>query len=510
MSASQPIPLKRYVAEPNLAANNTHARVIRLVGRDRRVLELGCATGYISRALTNEFGCVVTGVEVNPAAAEEARATCARVIVGDLDAIDWHETLGAEQFDVVVAADVLEHLRNPAGVLAAVRPYLAPGGHLVASIPNVAHTSVLAELLQGRFMYRPFGLLDDTHIRFFTRDSIYECLEEAGFAITHLDRLRLEPAETEFRTTLSSFPTEVVNWLASREESTTYQFVLVAHPMAPASVTVVQPTWPRSTIDDAESGYRCVLEGMAAQPGGSAVDGVLRAHAARLAYLENTRAHQSEFIARLQEALAKHEVYIGEVTAESQRRHEELSKAQTYVTSLIAEIDKLRGELKSAGDHATGLRQALAASERRLLQERQRMGDSLKLNLNRSPREREEERLLRDLKNLSEERQRLQEERTRLAGDLKDVEEERTRLTRDLKGVEEERERLTRDLEEERTRLTRDLEEERARSARELERQEQVIAWMKTSIDTYERSRSWRVTAPLRAWARLVARLRHP
>jgi 2-polyprenyl-3-methyl-5-hydroxy-6-metoxy-1,4-benzoquinol methylase/uncharacterized coiled-coil protein SlyX len=453
--------LKRYAAESNLAIDNTHTRVMRLVGRDQRVLELGCATGYMSRALTNNFGCVVTGVEVNPAAAEEARAICARVIVGDLDAIDWQEAFGAEQFDVVVAADVLEHLRNPARVLAAVRAYLAPGGHLVASIPNVAHTSVLAELLHGRFTYRPFGLLDDTHIRFFTRDSIYRCLEEAGFAVTHLDRLTLEPAETEFRTTLSSFPPEVVNWLASREESTTYQFILAANPITPAPVSADQAVWPRPATDATERTYRSVLEGLASQPGASALEGMVRAHAARLAYLEDTRAHQAEVIARLQAALAKHEDYIGAVTVESQARHQELSKAETYVASLLVEIDKLRGEVKSVGDYATDLRQALEASERRLLQERQRMGDALEADRNRALREREEERM-----------------------------------------------RLTRDLEEERTHLTRALEDELA--ARELARQEQVIAWMKTSIETYEHSRSWRVTAALRAGARLFGRLRHP
>jgi uncharacterized coiled-coil protein SlyX len=188
---------------------------------------------------------------------------------------------------------------------------------------------------------------------------------------------------------------------------------------------------------------------------------MVRAHAARLAYLEDTRAHQAEVIARLQAALAKHEDYIGAVTVESQARHQELSKAETYVASLLVEIDKLRGEVKSVGDYATDLRQALEASERRLLQERQRMGDALEADRNRALREREEERM-----------------------------------------------RLTRDLEEERTHLTRALEDELA--ARELARQEQVIAWMKTSIETYEHSRSWRVTAALRAGARLFGRLRHP
>jgi 2-polyprenyl-3-methyl-5-hydroxy-6-metoxy-1,4-benzoquinol methylase len=428
---------------------------MRLVGRDKRVLELGCATGYMSRALTNEFGCTVTGIEVNPEAAEAARGACERVIVGDLDAIDWAAALGAERFDVVVAADVLEHLRDPARILAAVRAHLAAAGYVVASIPNVAHAAVLAELLQGRFVYQPFGLLDDTHIRFFTRDSIYQCFEEAGFTITHLERLTLEPAQTEFRTTLSAFPIEVANWLASREESSTYQFILTAHPSASSSVSVDQAAWPRSTTGVAESTFRPVLEKLAAQPGGSAVEGMLWAHAARLAYLEDTRAHQAQVIVRLEEALARQESYSAAVQAESEARQRELCKAQPYVASLLAEIASLRQ--RDADDSTVHLRQALDASERRLLLERERLGDVLEAERNRLAREREETR---------------------------------------------------RGLDEERTRLTRDLEEERRRAAGEQERQEEVIARLTTIVDTYERSRSWRMTAPLRAAARLFARSR--
>jgi 2-polyprenyl-3-methyl-5-hydroxy-6-metoxy-1,4-benzoquinol methylase len=467
MSASQSIPLKRYDAAPDLSGEDTHARVMRLVGCDKRVLELGCATGYMSRTLANQCSCVVTGVEVNPAAAEEARAACARVIVGDLDAIDWKDAVGSEQFDVIIAADVLEHLRSPARVLAALRAHLAEGGYLVASIPNVAHSSVLAELLQGRFTYRAFGLLDDTHIRFFTRDSIYQCLEEAGFAITHLDRLTLEPVETEFRTALSSFPAEVANWLASREEATTYQFILTAHPMA-APAAPEGAVWPRSAAGGAESVYRSVLEKLAVQPGLSALEGLLRAHAARVAYLEDTRAHQAETITRLEEALAKNETYIRAVTAESQARHEELSKAKPYVASLLAEIDRLRHELTSVGDQATRQRQALEAAERRLLKERQRLGDTLELTNDRLRREQEHDR----------------------------------------KAFEDVRIHLTKELEDERRQMAREMEEERARQATERDRLEHLLAEMKASIDMYERSRSWRATAPLRAAARFFARSR--
>jgi hypothetical protein len=80
---------------------------------------------------------------------------------------------------------------------------------VVASIPNVAHVSVIAELLEGWFRYRPVGLLDDTHVRFFTRDTIYECFEKAGFVISWLERIWIEPEFTEFRPDLSGFPADL-------------------------------------------------------------------------------------------------------------------------------------------------------------------------------------------------------------------------------------------------------------------------------------------------------------
>ncbi len=480
MSPPQPTQWKRYDADFDPTADNAHTRVVQLVGRGKRVLELGCATGYMSRVLTDSYGCVVTGVEGNPATAEEARASCTRVIVGDLDTLNWDEALGAEQFDVVVAADVLEHLRNPAGVLAALRSYIAPGGHLVASIPNIAHASVIAELLQGRFTYQPFGLLDDSHLRFFTRDSIYECLEQAGYTVTYLDRVTLQPGDTEFRTVLASFPQPVAEWLASREESTTYQFVVTARPEASAPAGVMAG-WPSRNGHSDASAYRSVVDRLSGQRGVEALDGVLQAHAARLAYLENTRAHQAETISALGETLAKHEDHIRAVTAESRRRHEELQNAESYATRLLGDIDALRGELDRAGDYAEHLKQALAASQRRLVHERVRMADAL---------------------------EGIQ------APFIRELQAEHTRLARQL---EEERVRGASQLAEERARGASQLAEERARAASQLadaadriQSLEQAVAHLKSGVETYERSRSWRLTAPLRAAGRVLRGQRNP
>src|SRR5438874_922 len=152
----------RYHVEIDVDSNSTHANILRLVGTRKRVLELGCATGHMSRILADR-ACDVTAIELDAQAAERASAYCERVIVGDLDQLDFEQELGAERFDVAIAADVLEHLKDPSAVLRSVRNYLRPDGYVVASIPNIAHMSIRLALLSGRFPYSETGLLDRTH-----------------------------------------------------------------------------------------------------------------------------------------------------------------------------------------------------------------------------------------------------------------------------------------------------------------------------------------------------------
>lgn len=156
--------------------------LVDLAAEGRRVLELGCSTGFISRHLT-ERGCSVTGVEVSAEAAEHARPWCEKVIVHDLSQSGWSEQTGG-CFDTVLCGDVLEHLASPERTLKEIGGLLAPGGRVIISLPNIAHIRVRAKLLLGRFDYEPAGILDVTHLRFFTFKTARELIESAGFRIT--------------------------------------------------------------------------------------------------------------------------------------------------------------------------------------------------------------------------------------------------------------------------------------------------------------------------------------
>lgn len=191
-----------------------------------RVLELGCSTGRDSEALTGR-GCSVVGVELDPQAAAQAAVWCERVVVCDLDTSNLPLLIGHDAFDAILAADVLEHLRDPARLLRSLTSLLAPNGTVVASVPNIAHGSIRLSLLQGRFAYEEVGILDRTHLRFFTAESLPRLFEEAGYELTTLDRLEL-PIDYGQRYDPIALPPGCEDAVRSLPDALTYEFVAVA------------------------------------------------------------------------------------------------------------------------------------------------------------------------------------------------------------------------------------------------------------------------------------------
>jgi 2-polyprenyl-3-methyl-5-hydroxy-6-metoxy-1,4-benzoquinol methylase len=150
----------------------------------RRVLDLGCAGGKFGAMLKERFpGATVVGIDANRAAAARAATRIDQAICASLDDIDFAaHGLRHGEFDAAIAADVLEHLVNPWRLLERLKPFLTPDARLLASIPNVRNVGLVSELLQGgRWEYRERGLLDVTHLRFFTLAEIARMFEETGF-----------------------------------------------------------------------------------------------------------------------------------------------------------------------------------------------------------------------------------------------------------------------------------------------------------------------------------------
>ena len=151
-------------------------------GRGRRALDVGAADGFLAERLTAQ-GWSVTALERDPELAARARGRCKEVVVADLESA---LPLLHGPFDAIVYGDVLEHLSDPRAVLGALDQALAPGGTVIVSVPNVAHLWVRLSLLAGRFDYADRGILDRTHLRFFTRRTLLELLRGAGLTVSEL------------------------------------------------------------------------------------------------------------------------------------------------------------------------------------------------------------------------------------------------------------------------------------------------------------------------------------
>lgn len=220
----------KYDIDVDLGANDTsHRHMVEMVGSNKSVLDVGCATGYLARTL-KAFGNRVTGVEYDPEAAELARAHADRVVQADLDRDDLSLLLAGQRFDVIVFGDVLEHLRDPLPPLRQAKTLLAPGGYIVISIPNVGHGDVRMSLLLGRFPYRNLGLLDNTHLRFFTRTTVRQMLQDAGFAAVEVRTTSAPLFGTELGVRPEEVDPAVVAAISQDADALVYQFVLTAVP----------------------------------------------------------------------------------------------------------------------------------------------------------------------------------------------------------------------------------------------------------------------------------------
>lgn len=205
------------------APNNPHAFLIDMAGGGGRVLELGAAAGSVTKVLA-ERHTHVTAVEYDSDAAESIKQYTDDVVVADLNDPGWVDLVEAG-YDVVTAGDVLEHLLHPERVLSEAMSLLRPGGIAVVSLPHIAHADVRLALVEGRFPYGPWGLLDETHIRFFTLSHIARMVSNVGGVITEMRRVRVPMFESELGVERSRHSVELINEILRDPEAETYQFV---------------------------------------------------------------------------------------------------------------------------------------------------------------------------------------------------------------------------------------------------------------------------------------------
>jgi len=194
----------------------------------RRILDIGCAAGMMGSELKQKLNAEVWGVEFDPNAAKQAESRLDHVLNGAIEEI-FH-LIPDKYFDTIIFADVLEHLINPWEVLKNVREKLAIDGEIVASIPNVRHWSVVKNLLEGNWQYENAGILDRTHLRFFTRTECVRLFETSGYEITHRDAVILKNSEPVPIGILAALERDGLDVSTLAEEGTHYQYTFIAKP----------------------------------------------------------------------------------------------------------------------------------------------------------------------------------------------------------------------------------------------------------------------------------------
>ena len=224
--------------------NNSHTIVIDFIaqysqGRSLRILDVGCSEGYLGEYL-GELGHYVVGVEINIEAAMKAELLLDRVYKGA--AQNYFNENIYDRFDVIIFGDVLEHITDPQSLLEICCSRLFPGGILLASIPNVAHISVRSMLLEGRWEYTKLGILDETHVRFFTKKSAIELFKSSGFDVEEIEAVELPPEKvssmsgTSLNTQFLQHAAEVV---AEDPTALVFQYIFKLKVANPQGIRVV-------------------------------------------------------------------------------------------------------------------------------------------------------------------------------------------------------------------------------------------------------------------------------
>jgi 2-polyprenyl-3-methyl-5-hydroxy-6-metoxy-1,4-benzoquinol methylase len=229
---------KRYFEDSSVdfSTINPRSYAVRKSGTGKKILEIGTSSGGVTKFL-KEFGNEIVGIEIDEEAAKEAEKYCSRMIIGNVEEINFIEAFRDEKFDVIIITDILEHLIWPEFVLKEFHYVLKESGYLIVSIPNFCHADIFLNLMRGDFHYTSTGLLDCSHLRFFCLKNIYDLFKACKYEIRDLNRVILEKSELHIID--ESIPEELYSFVKFIPDSFVYQYVFLAYPnQAPTNLSL--------------------------------------------------------------------------------------------------------------------------------------------------------------------------------------------------------------------------------------------------------------------------------
>lgn len=209
------------------------------------ILDVGCGEGVMASELKQKLNAEVWGVEFVDTVSQKARNKIDKVLTGTIE--ENLKNLPDKYFDTIIFADVLEHLTDPEKILTEIKTKLKPGGEIVTSIPNVRHWSVVLDLLQGNWEYQDEGLLDRTHLRFFTKKSIVKMVERLGGNIADFKATNVLPTEGLINEIWEKITTLLsdcgLNTSTLYEEGINYQYLLKINFKSISTIVPLYNNW---------------------------------------------------------------------------------------------------------------------------------------------------------------------------------------------------------------------------------------------------------------------------
>lgn len=217
--------MSKYDCELNLEDRNSLSILLTRIKPNSTVLEFGPANGRMTKYMKEQLNCKVYAVEIDSKAAKDAEKYVEKMIVDSIENYNWQKEFKNIKFDYIIFADVLEHLYYPEKVLKSVKEFLSNNGSVLLSIPNISHNAIVLGLLKNEFNYSSTGLLDDTHIRFFTKKTFDKIIENCQYFKSFETAVYLHPLNTEFRYSYEGLPKEFSDYISKLDWGEIYQLI---------------------------------------------------------------------------------------------------------------------------------------------------------------------------------------------------------------------------------------------------------------------------------------------
>lgn len=215
----------KYDFELDMNTENSLSIILKNIKTSSTILEFGPAMGRMTKYLKENLNCRVYIVEIDKEAFESASKFSEDGILGNVEDFKWLEKFKNIKFDYIIFADVLEHLVNPKQVFLRCKDILKIDGSIFISIPNIAHNSIIINLLYNRFEYTNVGILDDTHLRFFSYEELIKLIYSTGFVPINQNAVYSKVGENEIKSTYNDLEPQLRYYFKTREYGDLYQFV---------------------------------------------------------------------------------------------------------------------------------------------------------------------------------------------------------------------------------------------------------------------------------------------